>query len=67
MVPVWSELQMICLQSRWCHCHSIISYFIKIQNGYLSGAGLLGLLSWKRGHYTHTQHNRFTAGLEYGH
>jgi len=30
---VWSELQMICIWSSWCHCHPIISCFIKIQNG----------------------------------
>jgi len=29
----WSEVQMICIWSRWCHCHTIISCFIKIQNG----------------------------------
>ena len=26
----------------WCHCHSIISCFIKIQNGLPCGAGLIG-------------------------
>ena len=30
-VVVWSEMQMICIWSRWCHCHLIISGFIKIQ------------------------------------
>jgi len=23
----------LCIWSSWCHCHPIISYFIKIQNG----------------------------------
>ena len=30
---VWSEVQMICILSSWCHCHPIISCFIKIQIG----------------------------------
>jgi len=30
---VWSEMQMICIRSSWCHCHPIISCFSKIQNG----------------------------------
>jgi len=30
---VWSEVQMICILSSWCHCHPIISRFSKIQNG----------------------------------
>jgi len=29
---VWSEVQMICIWSSWCHCHPIISCFVKIQN-----------------------------------
>ena len=32
-LSVWSEVQMICIWSSWCHCHPIISCFIKIQNG----------------------------------
>jgi len=32
-LSVWSEVQMICLWSSWCHCHRIISCFIKIQIG----------------------------------
>jgi len=32
-LSVWSEVQMICIWSRWCHCHPIISCFIKIQIG----------------------------------
>ena len=32
---VSSEVQMICIWSSWCHCHTIISCFIKIQTGIL--------------------------------
>jgi len=32
-LSVWSEVQMICIWSCCCHCHPIISSFIKIQNG----------------------------------
>jgi len=31
-LSVWSEVQMICIWSSWCHCHLTISCFIKIQN-----------------------------------
>jgi len=38
---VYSKVQMICIWPTWCHCHTIISRFIKIHIGfYLSGAGL---------------------------
>jgi len=30
----WSEVQVICVWSCWCHCHLIISCFIKIQIGW---------------------------------
>ena len=30
---VWNKVQVICKWSSWCHCHPIISCFIKIQNG----------------------------------
>jgi len=30
---VWSEVQLICICSSWCHCHPIISCFIKVQIG----------------------------------
>jgi len=30
-LSVWSELQVICIWSSWCHCHPITSCFIKIQ------------------------------------
>jgi len=32
-LSVWSEVQMICIWFSWCHCHPIISCFIKISNG----------------------------------
>jgi len=32
-LSVWSEVQMICIWSSWCHCHPIISCFIEIQIG----------------------------------
>ena len=31
-ISIWSKVQMICLWSSWCHCHSIVSCFTKIQN-----------------------------------
>jgi len=42
-LSVWSEVQMMCIYSSfWCHCHPIISFFIKINPGCfdLSGASL---------------------------
>jgi len=30
-LTVWSEMQMICIWSSWCHCQTVISCFIKIQ------------------------------------
>jgi len=33
-------LELICTWSSWCHCHDIISCFIKIQNMFSSGASL---------------------------
>jgi len=32
-LSVWSNVQMICIWSSWCHCHPIISCSSKIQNG----------------------------------
>jgi len=32
-LSVWSNVHMICKWFSWCHCHPIISCFIKIQNG----------------------------------
>ena len=31
-LSIYSEVQMICICSNWCHCHSITSCFIRIQN-----------------------------------
>jgi len=44
---VRNEVQMICVWSSCCHCHSIISGFIKIQNCVPSDASL-PMLSWKK-------------------
>ena len=30
-LSVWNKVQMMCIWSSWCHCHLIISCFIKIQ------------------------------------
>jgi len=32
-LSVWSEVQMICIWSSWCHCHPVISCSSRIQNG----------------------------------
>jgi len=32
-LSVWSEVQMICIWSSWCHCHPIISCSCKIEYG----------------------------------
>jgi len=32
-LSVWSKVHMICIWSSWCHCHTVISYFIRIQIG----------------------------------
>jgi len=32
-LSVWSEVQMLCMWSSWCHCHPIISCLIKLQSG----------------------------------
>ena len=33
-LSVWSKVQMICRWSVWCHCHSIVSCFMKIEIGW---------------------------------
>jgi len=33
LLSVWSEVEMICIWSSWCHCQPIISWSSKIQNG----------------------------------
>jgi len=30
-LSVWSDAQMVSIRSSWCHCHLIISCFVKIQ------------------------------------
>jgi len=32
-LTVWSDVQVISVRSRWCHCHLIVSCFLKIQIG----------------------------------
>ena len=54
-LSVWSEMQIFCVWSSWCHCHlktpsSLASF--KSRLFYLSGTGL----SWKRGHWTAVVH-----------
>ena len=50
-VSVWSEVQIVCIWSRWCHCipkpHRLLPHF-NPDWFYLSGTGL-HRLSWKRG------------------
>jgi len=49
-LSAWSEVQMICIWSSWCHCNPIISRFIKIQIGLTFPVpGYPCRLSWKRG------------------
>jgi len=45
-LSVWSEVQTICKWFSWCHCHPIISCFIKIQIN-ISGGGS-PRLSWRK-------------------
>jgi len=33
-LSVWSEVQMVCVWSSWCHYHPVISCFIRIHNGF---------------------------------
>jgi len=47
LLSVWSEVEIIYIRSSWCHCHPIISCFIKIQNG-LNFCANLTRLSWKK-------------------
>ena len=32
-LSIWSKVQMICTWSSWCHCHPIVSCFVKIPIG----------------------------------
>jgi len=47
-LSVWSKEQMICIWSIWCHCHPIVSCFIKIQIGLTFLMPSLARFSWKR-------------------
>jgi len=47
-LSVWSEVQMMCVWSSWCHCHRIISCSSKIQNG-LPFSCRLTQVVWKKG------------------
>jgi len=47
-LSVWSEVQMICIWSGWCHCHPIISCFIKIHNGFTFWCWLTQVVLEKR-------------------
>jgi len=42
LLSVWSEVQMTCIWSGWCHCHPIISASVKSRMAYPSGSGLPG-------------------------
>jgi len=46
-LSVWSEVQMICIWSSWCHCQTVISCFIKP-----FWCRLVVPLYWKRGRHT---------------
>jgi len=35
-LSVWIDVQMICIWYSRCHCHHIVSCFIKIQNSFTS-------------------------------
>jgi len=48
---VWSEVQIICIWSIWCHCHPVISCFIEVENG-LPFWCRLTQMSWNRGSWT---------------
>jgi len=49
-LSVWSEVQMICMWSSWCHCHPIISCSSKIQND-LHFWCRLTQVSWNKGNW----------------
>jgi len=46
-LSVWSKVHMICIWSRWCHCHPSSLTPVKSRMVYLSGASL-PRLSWKK-------------------
>jgi len=39
-LSLWSEMQMICIWSSWCHCHPISLAPVKFRMVYLCRAGL---------------------------
>ena len=47
-LSVWSEVQMICKWSSWCHCHPIIFASVKSRMVCPSGTSL-PRLCWKKG------------------
>jgi len=47
-LSVWIEVQMICMWSSVCHCHPIVSCFIKLQNGLLFWCWLTWVVLEKR-------------------
>ena len=44
---LWSEVQIICIWSSWCHCHCFVSCFTKWGMFYASGTDLNGMF-WKK-------------------
>jgi len=47
-LSILNEVQMICIRSSWCHCHLIISCFIKIQIGLTFLVPAYPGCTWKR-------------------
>jgi len=47
-LSIWSEVQMICIWSSWCHWHPIISCSSKIENGLPSWCQLTRVVLEKR-------------------
>ena len=69
-LSVWSKVQMICIWSRSCHCHPIISCSSKIQNGlpfwcWLTQVMLEQVLSssWDGRPFGHSGHGPKIGGL----
>jgi len=48
-LSLWSQTQMICIQSSWRQCHQIISWFSKIQKRFYFPGASLPRLSRKGG------------------
>jgi len=47
-LSVWSEVQMICIWLTWFHCHPILSWFFKIQIGFILLCWLIQVVLEKR-------------------